>query len=91
MKRLIYKKTVDNEIAFSTESQLITYVGNNGEGILFAVRDDNLVLSVSWYDHKWILSNVNRRFFVMFDVLVAEFDLYYIGNDQVNHMLETYE
>lgn len=91
MKRLKYKKVVDNEIIFSTEAQLIDYLSNNVDGILFAVRDDNIVYAVMPYKMEWMVGNAGMWNIISWEVLVNEYDLYYVGNDQVNHMLETFE
>ena len=95
MNKLIYDSTsYGQKVIFSTAEELTGWLDKKPSGILFAVdKHAATVYSVFKGATKepWAMSSSDKSFLLTFSKLVNEFDLYFIDNHQMIHLIETCE
>jgi hypothetical protein len=94
MKQLIYKpiKDTDKKVFFENEEQFSDWVSCQERGTLFAVDQHNNVYTVMLdgdAPSPWAICHLRGFRSLTFKVLVREFDLYYIDNEQMLHLTDT--
>ena len=93
MKKLIYKpiKDTDKKVFFENEEQFSDWVSCQEKGTLFAVDQHNNVYTVMIMDGDapWAICHLRGFRTLTFKVLVREFDLYWIDNEQMLHLTDT--
>ncbi len=92
MKKLIHKPVEDDDqkVFFGNEAQFSDWVNCQEKGTLFAVDQHNNLYTVMCMDGDvpWAICNRFRLRTLTFKVLVREFDLYWIDNDQLLHLTD---
>jgi len=91
MTKLVYTPQADHEVNFKNETSLLMFMARHYNGMVFAVDEEDVVFTAIYHDDEWIISNADRRQVVSFHELVTKYDLYHMGNDQLLHVLDTYE
>ena len=90
MNKLIHDPTSHGQkVIFSTSDELTEWLDKQPSGMLFAVDDYNVVYSVFKGATKepWAMSSSDKSFLLTFSKLVNEFDLYFIDNHQMIHLI----
>ena len=96
MNKLIHDPTSHGQkVIFSTNEELDSWLGKQNKGILFAVNDDYdpivyTVIKMDW-GPAWAISSFNEFQSMSFKKLVNEYNLYFIDNNQMIHLIETCE
>lgn len=95
MNKLIYdSRSHGQKVIFSTSDELTEWLDKQPSGMLFAIdKHAEIVYSVFKGATKepWAMSSSDKSFLLTFSKLVNEFDLYFIDNHQMIHLIETCE
>lgn len=95
MNKLIHDPTSHGQkVIFSTSDELTEWLDKQPSGMLFAIdKHAEIVYSVFKGATKepWAMSSSDKSFLLTFSKLVNEFDLYFIDNHQMIHLIETCE
>ena len=95
MNKLIHDPASHGQkVIFSTSQELTGWLDKQPSGMLFAVdKHAATVYSVFKGATKepWAMSSSDKSFLLTFSKLVNEFDLYFIDNRQMIHLIETCE
>jgi hypothetical protein len=94
MNKLIYDASSHGQkVIFSTSQELAEWLSVQHAGILFAVDDNEKVYTVIRMDGEapWAISSFNEFHSIPFYKLVSQYDLYFIDNRQMIHLIETCE
>jgi len=95
MKKLIHRPVEhdDQRVFFGNEEQFSDWVSSQERGTLFAVDQHNNVYTVMIMDGDapWAICYLREFRVLTFQILVREFDLYWIDNDQMLHLIDICE
>ena len=94
MKKLIYRlEDDDQKVFFENEEQFSDWVNNQERGTLFAADDHNNVYTVMCMDGDapWAICYLRGFRTLTFKVLVRDFELSWIDNDQMLHLIDICE
>lgn len=105
MKKLIHKtiQADDPIVFFSDERQFTDWVDNQGKGTLLAADDHNNVYTVMSIDNNvntimimdgdgpWAICHLRGFRTLTFKVLVRDFELSWVDNDQMLHLIDICE
>jgi len=93
MKKLIYRENDDQKVFFENEEQFSDWVSHQESGTLFAVDDHNNIYSVMRMDGDapWAICYLRGFRTLTFKVLVKDFELSWIDNDQMLHLIDICE
>ena len=97
MKKLIYKPVEDDDqrVFFLDEEQFSDWVSCQERGTLFAADDHNNVYTVMIMDGDfnapWAICYLRGFRTLTFKVLVRDFELSWIDNDQMLHLIDICE
>jgi len=91
MKKLIYRKNDDQKVFFENEEQFLGWVRGQEKGTLFAVDGHNNVYTIMLMDGDapWAICYLRGFRTLTFKVLVRDFDLYWLDNEQVLLLTDT--
>jgi hypothetical protein len=92
MKKLIYKPVEDDDqkVFFENEEQFSDWVSCQERGTLFAEDGHNNLYTVMCMDGDapWAICYLKGFRTLTFKVLVRDFELYWIDNDQMLHLID---
>jgi len=95
MKKLIHRPVEDDDqkVFFENEEQFSDWVSCQERGTLFAADDHNNVYTVMCMDGDapWAICYLRGFRTLTFKVLVRDFELSWIDNDQMLHLIDICE